>query len=40
MIEQLKNQLRMFKKDQSDKENQLYEYKEMIKKCDTKNQTL
>lgn len=33
-------QLKLMKKDQSQKENQIYEYKEMIKKCDNKNQAL
>jgi len=33
-------QLRIFKKDQAEKENEIYEFKEMIKRCDHKNQTL
>lgn len=39
-IEQLRMQVKLLRKDQSDKENEIYEFKEMIKKCDTKNQAL
>ena len=40
VIEQLRAQVKNLRRDQSDKENELYEYKEMVKKCDIKNQTL
>jgi predicted RNase H-like nuclease (RuvC/YqgF family) len=33
-------QVKVLRKDQSDKENEIYEFKEMIKKCDGKNQAL
>lgn len=33
-------QVKLLRKDQSEKENEIYEFKEMIKKCDTKNQAL
>lgn len=40
IVEQYRLQIRLLKKDQSQKENEIYEYKEMIKRCDSKNQTL
>lgn len=30
----------MLRKDQNEKENQIYEFKEMIRRCDLKNQDL
>ena len=40
VIEQLRAQVKNLRRDQNDKENELYEYKEMVKKCDVKNQSL
>ena len=39
-IDQYKLQNRLLKKDQAEKENEIYEFKQMIKRCDNKNQTL
>jgi hypothetical protein len=33
-------QVKFLRKDQAGKENEIYEFKEMIKKCDSKNQSL
>jgi len=39
-LDQLRMQVKLLRKDQSEKENEIYEFKEMVKKCDTKNQAL
>ena len=40
MIDQLKTQVKLLKRDQSEKENEIYEVKEILKRCDNKNQSL
>ena len=40
MIDQLKVQVKLLKRDHSEKENEIYEVKEILKRCDNKNQTL
>ena len=40
MIEQLRTQVKLMRRDQSEKENEHYEVKEMLRRCDIKNQSL
>jgi chromosome segregation ATPase len=38
--DQLRTQIKLLRRDQSEKENELYEVKEILRRCDSKNQTL
>jgi predicted nucleic acid-binding Zn-ribbon protein len=40
MIEQLRTQVKLLRRDQSEKENEIYEVKEILRRCDNKNQSL
>lgn len=40
MIEQLRTQVKLLRRDQSEKENEIYEVKQILRRCDNKNQNL